>query len=342
MPRSSTVLLMQKFGLQRAKPESLTIRRQRSGRGFVYVRGDETRIRDGRLLRRLASLAVPPAYENVMFTEIPNAHLQAVGRDSAGRVQYRYHPDWEKVRETRKAERLLRLVTVLPKIRRAMAARLSGPPTREFALAALVDLVGTSGIRAGSAAYARLHGTRGAATLLKSDIHVKNGYVILAFPAKGGQKVEKQIHSPRLAGALKILRRLPGRYLFQYRDEAGAIRKLRRRDANAFLRKVAGVRIALKDFRTLIACGLALETLAKAKRDTSERKRRRQVGDALLEVAGELINTPTVCRKSYVHKAVVLAFENGALEKLARKNGHRSGLDRREAMLAQLLGKIAV
>ena len=159
------------------------------------------------------------AYEDVISLKSERASA-GCGSRQRGRVQYRSIPIGRRVRETRKAERLLRLVTVLPKIRRAMAARLSGPPTREFALAALVDLVATSGIRAGSAAYARLHGTRGAATLLKSDVHVKNGRIILTFPAKGGQKVEKQIHSPRLAGALKILRRLPGRDLFQYRDEA--------------------------------------------------------------------------------------------------------------------------
>jgi DNA topoisomerase-1 len=283
-------------------------------------------------------LAVPPAYEEVLYAEDPAAHLQAIGRDSAGRTQYRYHPAWEKVREQRKARRLSRLVDVLPRIRRKLARHLAGnEPTRALALAAVIELVARSAIRAGSEAYARIHGTRGAATLLKSDVAIDNGHVVLSFRSKGGQTVRKEFHAPRLAKALKVLYAVPGRRLFQYRDDDGTVRRVRRRDANAFLCEMSGTAISLKDFRTLVASAIALECLAAATPAENQRRRRSQIVEALRNAADELVNTPTVCRKSYVHETVVAAFENGLLERFARVVGSTRSRSNREVILAQLL-----
>jgi DNA topoisomerase-1 len=141
----ATAKLIRQTGLHRVGPEDLTIRRLRRGRGFVYLRPGNRPVRDPATLRRLASLAVPPAYQDVLFAADPSAHLQAIGRDAAGRLQYRYHPDWEKVRELRKARRLMRMVKVMPKVRRAVARYLAEKePTRLLALAAVVDLVACS------------------------------------------------------------------------------------------------------------------------------------------------------------------------------------------------------
>jgi DNA topoisomerase I len=332
---------MRRLGLRRGGPQLLTIRRRRCGRGFVYLRPDNTPIRDRAELRRLASLAVPPAYEEVMLAQDPAAHLQAIGRDSAGRIQYRYHPAWEKVREQRKARRLARLVDVLPKVRRALARHLAGKePSRELALAAVIELVARSAIRAGSESYARLYGTRGAATLLKSNITIDNDRVILRFRGKGGQSVDKEFRAPRFASAVRVLCELPGRRLFQYRNGEGIIRKARRRDANAFLREIAGTAISLKDFRTLVASAIALESLAAASPAATERRRRSQIGDALRVAADELANTPTVCRKSYVHETVVAAFEDGLLERFSRTLGSARSQPNREAILARLLDTV--
>src|SRR5215213_7142029 len=154
--------------LRRVSPRDLRIRRRRNGKGFTYIRADGRAVRDSATLRRLKSLAVPPAYEDVLYADDPRAHLQAVGRDAAGRLQYRYHPEWEKVRERRKAERLARLADVLPRIHRSVGQHLSAQePTREFALAGVIELVACSAIRPGSESYMRQHGTRGATTLLK-------------------------------------------------------------------------------------------------------------------------------------------------------------------------------
>ena len=145
---SSTESLARRLGLRLVSADTLTIRRRRCGRGFSYYTQDGALIRDRKEVRRLNALAVPPAYADALYSEDPSAHLQAVGRDAAGRLQYRYHPDWEKVRETRKAHRLAQLVEALPRIRRSVAQHLSGQePTREMALAAVIELVARSAIR---------------------------------------------------------------------------------------------------------------------------------------------------------------------------------------------------
>ena len=330
--------LVRRIGLRRVNVTALTIRRVRRGRGFAYVDADGTCIRDRHVTRRLAKLAVPPAYQDVLYACDPAAHLQAVGRDAAGRLQYRYHPDWEKVREQRKAQRLLRLVDTLPHIRRAVTLHLgSGELSREFTLAAAIDLVASSAIRAGSEAYARERGTRGATTLLKSNVTVTGDTIRLAFRGKGGKAIDKEFNSARLADALRRLAALPGRRLFQYRDADGVVHPIQARDVNAFLQTIAGARISLKDFRTLCATARVIDRLARTAPAESEPQRRRQVLEAIREAAEDLANTPAICRKSYVHETVLDAFETGALEKYAAALKPGRGAARRERLMARVL-----
>jgi DNA topoisomerase-1 len=270
---------------------------------------------------------------DVLYAADPQAHIQAVGRDAAGRLQHRYHPVWERVREIRKARRLARLAEVLPQIRRSVARHLgANEPTRAFTLAAVVELVARSAIRVGSEQYARLRGTRGAATLLKSNGSVYGETVRLSFRAKGGKRIEKEVHAPRLAAAVAVLQKLPGRRLFQYRKAHGALRQVSARDVNHFLREIAGAEISLKDFRTLLASVAVLDALARAEPAGSNRGRRRQVLDAIRKAADDLGNTPAICAKSYVHETVVNAFEDGVLEQFAetlrvsRSNSHSEKL----------------
>jgi DNA topoisomerase I len=295
-------------------------------------------VRDSATLRRLKSLAVPPAYEDVLYSEDPRAHLQAVGRDAAGRLQYRYHPEWEQVRERRKAKRLVALVEALPRIRRSVSKHLAvGEPTREFVLAAIIHLVARSAIRPGSESYLRMHGTRGAATLLKSNVSIKRDTVALAFKGKGSQAVQREIRCRKLATAIGILLQLPGKRLFQYRDDAGKLRSVRRRDVNEFLYAIAGVRISLKDFRTLLASTAVLETLAHIPPAKNERTRSRQMLEAVRSTADDLVNTPTVCRRSYVHDTIFAAFENGALKRFSSQLRQCRSSSGRERVLAQLV-----
>jgi DNA topoisomerase-1 len=197
--------------------------------------------------------------------------------------------------------------------------------------------VARSAIRPGSEAYLRAHGTRGAATLLKSNVSIKRDTIILAFRGKGGLSVQRKIRSRRLAAAMGTLLQLPGKRLFQYRDAAGKLRGVRRHDVNEFLYATAGVRISLKDFRTLLASTSVLETLAHIPPAKSERIRRRQMLDAVRAAADDLANTPTVCRRSYVHDTIFAAFENGGLKRFSSKLKQCRSSSGSERILAQIV-----
>ena len=326
-------------GLVVVGPESLTLRRVRCGKGFSFRSQTGAVLRDAREVARLRSLAMPPAYVDVRYAPDPAAHLQAVGTDAAGRLQYRYHPKWTEVREALKAQRLGRLARALPTIRRAVSKALSGEnDDAAHAIAAVVHLVSLTAIRAGSESYARDNGTRGASTLHKSNVRIDGNTVVLSFKAKGGKSVIKEVRDTRLARALTRLLTLPGRRLFQYRDASGAVRQVRAQEVNAFLHDVVGRRISLKDFRMLTAASGALAALSNLAPATSERARRSQLKTAMTSVAEELANTPAIARKSYVHDAIVEAFEDGRLARL--RKGPRSS-QRKADMLAKLVARHA-
>ena len=339
---TSVQALSRRFGLRVGEQDGLTIRRMKSGTGFRFVSAKGRPIRDAATLSRLKSLAVPPAYDDVRYARDADAHLQAIGRDAAGRLQYRYHPDWEKVREVRKARRLIRLVAALPRIRRNVGQRLAtDQPTREFALAAVIELVARTAIRPGNDTYTRLHGSRGATTLLKSHVTTRADCIVLSFRAKGGKVVQKECSASKLVRGIEVLRKLPGRRLFQYRDEAGEVRAVNAAQVNAFLREIAGVRISLKDFRTLVASAAAMTQLSQQARARSARARKRQIMEAVRASADELANTPAICRKSYVHEAVVTAFEDGLLERYSTQLIGCRSQARQEQVLAEVISLVA-
>jgi DNA topoisomerase-1 len=324
------VRIAEEKGLRMAAPDELVVRRQRCGKGWLFLQPSGALIRNEAEIKRLKSLAVPPAYKDVRYAADPAAHLQAVGTDAAGRLQYRYHPQWAEVREALKARRLAGIARALPAIRRAVGRKLAAAECdRDFAIAAVVELVSLTAIRAGGEEYARERGTRGASTLLKSNVRLADGTVALQFKAKGGKAVSKDVKDARLAAAIARLLELPGRRLFQYRD-GDVVRPVGAAEVNRFLREVAGRRVSLKDFRTLVASSAALDLLTGTEPGDSERKRRSQVRDAVTAVAEELANTPTICRKSYVHASVVSAFEAGKLAKPTKSR--RSAVATAEAL----------
>ena len=336
--KTSVEELAGELGLKLGDQNELTIRRIRRGKGYSFVRANGAHIRCARTIRRLHAMAVPPAYREVRYAPDPNSHLQAVGRDAAGRLQYRYHADWEKVREHRKAHRLAKLVAALPKIRRKVSMHLAGEePTREFALSAVIELIARTAIRPGNESYARLNGTRGATTLLKSNVTLEDDSVVLTFKAKGGKAVKKECNAAKLVRAIGILRTLPGKRMFQYRDAGGAVRTVSTTTVNGFLREIAGIKISLKDFRTLMASAVVLESLSRITPAASARGRRRQVLEAVRAAADVLSNTPAICRKSYVHDTIVTAFEEGILERFAATMKGCRSQKKREQLLAEVV-----
>jgi len=336
--RTTVEELARDLGLRLGDQNELTIRRIKRGNGYSFIRANGTRIRDARTIRRLHAMAVPPAYRHVRYSSDPSSHLHAVGRDAAGRLQYRYHADWEKVREQRKAHRLAKLVAALPKIRRKVSAFLSGDePTREFALSAVIELIARTAIRPGNESYARLNGTRGATTLLKSNVTLEDDSLVLTFKAKGGKAVRKECDAAKLVRAVGILRTVPGKRMFQYYDRSGVVRAASTTAVNAFLREIAGIKISLKDFRTLMGSAVVVESLSRITPATSQRGRKRQVLEAIRAAADQLSNTPAICRRSYVHYTIVTAFEDGILERFAATMGGYRTQSKREQLLAQVV-----
>jgi DNA topoisomerase I len=323
--------------LRRTTPEDLSITRIRVGRNFGYRDAEGGKITDEATLARIRALAIPPAYRDVQIASDPRGHLQAVGRDEAGRIQHRYHPDWEKVRERRKLKRLAQLVEALPRLRERIAADLKGRElSRAKALACAAAIIDRCHIRVGNEVYARSNGSHGASTLLKRHIAVTGSHVALSFRGKGGKDIACARDDAPLARALTRLATLPGRRLFQYRDEDGAVALISAAEINAYLREAAGLPVSSKDLRMLAANAAAAELLLATDIATSERGRKRQLADIMRAISERLVNTPAVVRKSYVHAIVVSSYASGKLQRVYRRARARGGCSRIERALGLL------
>jgi DNA topoisomerase-1 len=327
------------LALTRGHPTQLVVRRRRCGAGFIYLNEGGRRIRDHSTLERIRALAIPPNYRDVRIAANPRAHLQAIGCDDAGRMQYRYHPNWEAVRERQKIDRLSLISHAIGRIRRRLARDLRGPAgAKEKTLAALVMLLDRSCIRIGGESYVRSGRSRGAATLLKRNVAVADGEIRLRFFGKGGKEFDCSVRAPALAAVIQELLRLPGRRLFQYRDAGGRIRAVTAADANAYLNDIAGAPVTAKDFRTLAANAAAATRLAALTPAEKPAARRRQLAAVIREVSELLGNTPAVARKSYVHRELVNAFEDRHLPKVHARATPRDGRRRGEDLVAALFG----
>jgi DNA topoisomerase I len=329
-------------GLNYVEAEALTVARRRCGRGFSYCDAEGQTISDKAVRARIKRLAIPPAWEEVQIAADERAHIQAIGRDAEGRLQYRYHDDWKEVREEIKAERLMRFGRALPLIRARLKADLCRDrPDRRFAAAAATRLIDRALLRAGhdSAAAQEENGGRGATTLLKRDVQLNGTEIALAFTGKGGKKVEKAVRDRALIARLKKLKKLGRKWLFSYREGRAKRRHLTARELNCYLQEVAGEPITAKDFRTFAACSRALAELAREKPPPSKTGRRRTVAATMRAASEELNNTPAVARSSYVHPSIVEAFEAGLLDPAVLRGPRRRGLSAEETALMRFLEK---
>jgi DNA topoisomerase I len=333
--------LLRRLGLRKVELEDLTIERVACGRGFSF-RQDGAVVRDPETRRRIADLVIPPAWREVRIAADPRAHLQAVGRDEAGRLQYLYHPSWSEIRAARKVERLARLGRGLQKLRAAVAQDLAtgemqnGALDRRTILAAAATLVDRAGLRAGHEAYAGPESGRGAATLLRRHVTVEGCEVKLAFPGKGGRRIEMCLADEHLARVLAELKKVRGPRLFKERNGHG-LRPLTAEDLNAYLREASGEDISAKDFRTFLAAARALELLCTTAPATTARERRRCLSAVSRQVGEVLNNTPTVARSSYIHPEVLERFEDGVLDPALLRPKRRQGLDAAESALMRLI-----
>jgi DNA topoisomerase-1 len=282
------------------------IRRLRVGRGFQYRGVDDMPVRDADTLARIRSLAIPPAWTDVWICPTPNGHIQAVGRDARQRKQYRYHPRWREARDETKYARLIAFGQALPRMRRRVEQDMDAPGlSREKVLATVVRLLETTLIRVGNPEYAQRNGSYGLTTLRSRHVRINGSRLRFEFRGKGGKPHIVDVNDRRVAAIVRRCQDLPGRELFQYVDEAGARQTIDSGDVNEYLRQIAGSEFTAKDFRTWAGTVHALANLRAASGVPPTKKK---VNEAVVDVASRLRNTPAICRKSYIHPAIVEAY----------------------------------
>jgi DNA topoisomerase-1 len=301
-------------GLTYVSDERPGIRRRKAGKGFCYVGPDGGKVRDAALLKRIKSLAVPPAWTDVWICPKANGHIQATGRDARGRKQYRYHARFREVREGTKYHHMLAFAESLPAIRKKVSDHLAlrGLP-REKVLATVVQLLEATLIRVGSDEYARQNKSYGLTTLKTRHVEVNGSELRFNFKGKSGKVWRLGIRDRRIAKVIRACQDLPGQELFQYVDEGGETRDVTSSDVNAYLREISGEDITAKDFRTWHGTVLAAMALQEFQKFDSQAGAKKNIKEAIQQVAARLGNTPTICRKCYIHPEILTTYIEGSL-----------------------------
>jgi DNA topoisomerase I len=302
-------------GLRYVHDDRPGIRREPAPDGaFRYVDAKGEPVEDEATLARIKSLAIPPAWTDVWICPQANGHLQATGRDARGRKQYRYHPTWREVRDEVKYERMISFGKALPAIRKEVdrALALPGLP-REKVLATIVYLLEATMMRIGNDEYARENKSYGLTTLRNRHVRIDGSEVEFRFRGKSGVYHDVKVHDRRLARIIQRTRDLPGQDLFQYLDEDGERHTVGSADVNDYLRAITGDDYTAKDFRTWSGTVLAALALQEFEAVDSDAQARKNVVRAIESVAQRLGNTPSVCRKCYVHPAVLDAYLDGTM-----------------------------
>src|SRR3954468_11972011 len=301
-------------GLVYVSDEEPGIRRKKVGKGFAFVKPGGAKVTDDATLKRIRSLVIPPAWTDVWICTNPNGHLQASGRDAKGRKQYRYHPAFREVRERSKYEHMMEFAQGLPAIRKAVADHmgLRGLP-REKVLATIVHLLETTLIRVGNSDYAKQNKSYGLTTLRDPHVQVDGSELRFQFKGKSGKTWRLQVKDRRVAKIVKACQDLPGQELFQYVDENGERKDVTSADVNAYLKEITGRDITAKDFRTWAGTVLAALALQEFETFDTEAKAKKNVRAAIERVASRLGNTPTICRKCYIHPEILSSYAEGAM-----------------------------
>ncbi|GJE17877.1 DNA topoisomerase IB [Methylobacterium marchantiae] len=288
--------------------------RRKSGTGFSYRDPKGAPVRDPKVLRRIRSLAIPPAYTDVWICSRANGHIQATGRDAKGRKQYRYHPDFRQARDSTKFEHIMAFAEALPGIRARVDKDMSlRGLSRDKVLATVVHLLEATLIRVGNDDYARTNKSYGLTTLRDPHVTVEGAELTFRFKGKSGKMWNLSVKDRRVARIVKSCQDLPGQELFQYLDDEGQRRDVTSADVNAYLREITGRDITAKDFRTWAGTVLAALALQEFEAFDSEAKAKKNLRAAIESVASRLGNTPTICRKCYIHPEVLDGYLEGAL-----------------------------
>jgi len=314
VPNSDPPAAARAAGLRYVHDDRPGIRREPAGDSFRYLDAKGDPVDDEATLKRIKSLAIPPAWTDVWICPQANGHLQATGRDARGRKQYRYHPKWREVRDEVKYERMINFGKALPQIRKEVdrALALPGLP-REKVLATIVYLLEATMMRIGNDEYARENKSYGLTTLRNRHVKIDGSEVEFRFRGKSGVYHNVKVHDRRLARIIQRTRDLPGQDLFQYLDDDGETHTVGSADVNDYLRTITGEDYTAKDFRTWSGTVLAAMALQEFEAVDSDAQAKKNVVRAIESVAEKLGNTPSVCRKCYVHPAVLDAYLDGTM-----------------------------
>jgi DNA topoisomerase-1 len=322
------------------------IRRRRSGTGWTYYDPNGARISNPHIRKRLHALAIPPAWTDVWICPDPDGHIQATARDARGRKQYRYHPSYRETRDRSKFRRMLEFSEVLPILRKRVERDLrAGDLTRRQLLATVVRLLDKTLIRVGNDEYARENRSFGLTTLRRQHVRVEGALVRFSFRGKSGVEHAMAVTEPRLARIIQRCQDLSGKELFQYLDASGKRQTVSSDDVNTYLRDITGRDVTAKDFRTWGGTMLAAVELRAMGPASSRREADRNIVRAIDAVSERLGNTRAVCRKYYVHPALVQAYLLGltaplspaAPSRRARRRQSPASLRRDEVVVLQFL-----
>jgi DNA topoisomerase-1 len=296
-------------GLRYVSDNSPGYRRKANGEHFKYLDTHEKPIRDEQRLLRIKRLAIPPAWTDVWICPSPAGHIQATGRDARRRKQYRYHERWRELRDENKFDRLAEFARELPKIRKQIAQdiRLPGLP-RQKVLATVVRLLERTFIRIGNEEYARENKSFGLTTIKNRHVKVKGDHLRFRFRGKSGRQHEVAIMDRRIAKIVSKCQDLPGQDLFQYVSDEGEVRNVTSQDVNDYLREITNENFSAKDFRTWAGTILAAIALNAQSEFGTKKQAKANLKTAICAVARLLGNTPAICRKCYVHPAIVEAY----------------------------------
>jgi len=280
--------------------------RKAKGEDFDWLDADGEPIRDEQRLLRIKRLAIPPAWTEVWVSPLANGHIQATGRDARGRKQYVYHDRWREVRDENKYDRIISFGKTLPKIRRRIARdlKLPGLP-RNKVLATVVQLLERTFIRIGNEEYARENKSFGLTTMKDRHVEVKGAKLRFRFRGKSGREHEVDVTDGRIANIISKLQDLPGQDLFQYVDHEGKVRDITSQDVNEYLREITGEDFSAKDFRTWAGTVLTAIALNAQEEFETPKQAKSNINTAIKAVAKILGNTPAICRKCYIHPAVL-------------------------------------
>ena len=299
-------------GLRYVSDEQPGYTRKAKGDDFEYFDADGKPIRDETRLLRIRRIAIPPAYKDVWICPSPNGHIQATARDARGRKQYRYHERWREARDENKYDRILVFGQALPKIRRQVNKDMGlRELPRNKVLATVVHLLGRTFIRIGNEEYARENQSFGLTTMRNRHVDVRGPKLTFSFKGKSGVKHEIDVSDRRLANIIRKLQDLPGQDIFQYEDEVGEVRNVDSQDVNDYLQEITGEEFTAKDFRTWAGTVLTAMALNAQGPVENQAQAKKNIKDAITAVAKILGNTPTVCRKSYVHPVVLESYLDG-------------------------------